>query len=274
MRIAVSHPQAPSVPVAVNGVAIPASAIAREAQNHPDVSPQAAWREAARALVVRELLLQRARTLGLAAEPRSEEGVRETEDEARIRALLEAEISTPRADDASCRRYHASNHARFRSPDLYEPLHILFRADRSDSAAYATALTRARSALAEIQTNPQSFEALARALSDCPSAQEGGRLGQVARGQTTPEFEAAMLRLRPGETGAEPVATRYGVHIVRLERRVEGVALPFEQVHARIAAYLEESAWRHAVAQYVARLAGEAEITGCDMAPAAPSPLQ
>ena len=120
-------------------------------------------------------------------------------------------------------------------------------------------------ALVEIKAAPDRFEALACTLSDCPPAREGGRLGQVARGDTTPEFEAAMLRLRPGEICAEPVQTRYGVHLLRLDRKVEGQTLPFEQVHARIAAYLEESAWRRAVAQYVTLLAGEATIAGCDM---------
>lgn len=272
MRIAIQHPQAARVTVAVNGVVIPAAAIAREVQNHPEDSPQAAWAAATRAVVVRELLLQRAHALGLVAEPRSEEGMRETEDEALIRALLEAEIHTPRADEATCRRYHAANRARFRGPDLYEPLHILFRADRNDRAAFALALSRAQAVLEEIRTCPNRFEDFARTLSDCPSAEAGGRLGQVTSGQTTPEFEDALRRLRPGETGAELVETRYGIHLVRLERKAQGAELPFEQVHARLAAYLEERAWRRAVAQYVALLAGGAEVLGCDMA-AATSPL-
>jgi peptidyl-prolyl cis-trans isomerase C len=68
------------------------------------------------------------------------------------------------------------------------------------------------------------------------------------------------------------VLTRYGVHVVKLERKLAGNVLPFEQVRDRIAAYLEENAWRRAMAQYVALLAGQARITGFDM-PAATSPL-
>jgi peptidyl-prolyl cis-trans isomerase C len=272
MRTAISHAGAARPPVSVNAVVIQAAAIAREVQYHAGGSPKAAWDEATRALVIRELLLQRARALGLPVAPRTANGLRETEEEALIRALLEAEVHTPTADEASCRRYHTANPRRFRSPDLFEPAHILFKADRTDAAAYATALARASSVLAEIKDAPARFEILARTLSDCPSAQEGGRLGQIARGDTTPEFEAALLRLRPGEICAEPVQTRYGVHVLRLDRKVDGQALPFAQVHARIAAYLEESAWRRAVAQYVLLLAGQATITGCDL-PAAASPL-
>ena len=56
--------------VTVNDVAIPHAAIAREVQNHAAESPKVAWEEATRALVIRELLLQRARTLDLLAEAR------------------------------------------------------------------------------------------------------------------------------------------------------------------------------------------------------------
>ena len=35
-------------------------------------------------------------------------------------------------------------------------------------------------------------------LSACPSAQSGGNLGQITRGQTVPEFEAALGRMRAG----------------------------------------------------------------------------
>jgi peptidyl-prolyl cis-trans isomerase C len=272
MRTVVSHRTAPSPIVSVNDVIIAGSAIAREAQNHACESPRAAWEAATQALVVRELLLQRARSLGLTAEPQSADGLRETGEEALIRVLLETEVRTPTADDAACRRYYDANPHRFRSPDLFEPLHILFKADRRDTKAYAATTQRAEAALTEVLTHPGCFELLARSLSDCPSASEGGRLGQVARGDTTVEFEAALVRLEPGQTCPTVVPTRYGLHVVRLERKVEGRALPFEQVRDRIAGYLEDSVWRRAVTQYVSLLAGDARIDGCNMA-GATSPL-
>ncbi|SHJ90602.1 peptidyl-prolyl cis-trans isomerase C [Roseomonas rosea] len=258
--------------VAVNDVVIGNAAIAREVQNHAGADARQGWHEATRALVVRELLAQRARALGLTAVPQSVDGCRETEEEALIRALLEAEVRTPRADEEVCRRYYLTNPARFRSPDLFEPVHILFQAAREDEAAFARALERARAVLDEVLADPGRFGALARALSDCPSASEGGRLGQVTRGETTPEFEAALVSLDENETWPEPVRTRYGVHVLRLERKVAGHVLPFEQVRGRIARYLEESSWRRAVAQYVALLAGQAKIDGFDL-PGATTPL-
>ncbi len=261
-----------ATPVAVNGAVIAHAQIAQEVQNHAGASPKEAWKAATRALVVRELLLQRAQATGIQADPRSVDGLRETDDEARIRALLEAEVVTPKADDAACHRYYHSNLARFRSPDLFEPLHILFQAPRDDDAAYQRAVAQAEAVLAELKQHPDRFETLARSLSDCPSAGEGGRLGQITIGETTPEFEVALRALQPGQLCPQPVHTRYGVHVLRLDRKVEGQVLPFAQVRDRIAAYLEENAWRRAVAQYVSLLAGQARIEGFDM-PSAASPL-
>jgi peptidyl-prolyl cis-trans isomerase C len=271
MRTVIVRNSAPPV-VSVNDVVIASADIAREVQNHQGGSPKQAWDDATRALVVRELLLQRARALNLVPEPRSESGLRETDDEALIRALLDAEVRTPKADDEACRRYYQANLARFRSLDLFEPLHILFKAPRDDEAAYARAVERAEAVLAEVKVVPDRFESLARAVSECPSAGEGGRLGQVARGDTTPEFEAALLSLEPGQICGQPVRTRYGVHVLRLDRKVAGQALPFEQVRDRIAAYLEQNAWHRAVAQYITLLACDAHVTGFDM-PGATSPL-
>ncbi|ACK50456.1 PpiC-type peptidyl-prolyl cis-trans isomerase [Methylocella silvestris BL2] len=258
--------------VTVNDMAIPAAAIAREAQNHEAESPDAAWEQAARALIIRELLLQRARALDLAAEPLVLDGAREADEEAMIRVLLEREVRTPTADESVCRRYYDNHRARFQTPDLFEPAHILFKVRRDDAAAYARAIERAEAVLAKLAERPDRFGDFARNLSDCPSGKEGGRLGQVALGDTTSEFETCLLAMEGGQICPTPVRARYGVHVLRLERKAPGQTLPFEAVRDRIAAYLEESSWRRAVAQYIALLAGQARVIGFDL-PAATSPL-
>ena len=253
--------------VRVNGVTIARDLISREVQHHPSNTPAEAWQAAARALVVRELLLQEARRLDISAEPATDgDGRRETDDEAAMRALIAREVATPQADVATCRRYYQQNRQRFRSSDIYEAAHILFAADKADAASYAQARSAAEAALAVLREHPEQFAALAASQSACPSAAQGGNLGQITAGQTTPEFERALFSLAPGEIVAEPVATRYGFHIIRLDRKHAGRALPFELVADRIAEYLQESVRRRALAQFIARLAGAVRIEGIDLA--------
>jgi len=252
--------------VSVNGVAIPHEAISREAQNHPAPTPIGAWQAAARALVVRELVLQEARRLDLRPAPAEDgHGRRETDEEALIRGLIDSQVATPDPDEASCRRYYDSNRARFRSPDILECAHILLSARREEPAAYAAARARAEVLLAELREAPHAFSRLASAHSDCPSRAHGGNLGQVTRGMTTAEFEQALFSMREGEI-SQPVESRYGFHIIRLEHHIAGRLLPFEAVHVRIAAYVAERSRRLAVAQYVARLSARATVTGVELA--------
>jgi peptidyl-prolyl cis-trans isomerase C len=260
-------PAGPPVAVSVNGVSIGRGAIVREMQHHPAEKPIAAWQQAARALVIRELLLQRARHLGVTPEPITDhDGRRETDDEAVMRALIEREVKVPEPDDETCRRFYARNQGRFRSPDIFEASHILFAALPAEREAYAQARADAAAVLATLLDNPDSFAMLARAYSRCPSAAQDGNLGQITAGQTTSEFEQALLALKPSELCAEPVATRYGFHVIRLDRKHEGQTLPYEAVAARIADYLRDSVRRRADVQYIARLVTAAQIEGVELA--------
>jgi peptidyl-prolyl cis-trans isomerase C len=252
--------------VSVNGTLIPPKAIAAEMQHHPALKPLAAWQEAARALAIRELLLQEAERLAIRPQPQTDEaGRRETDEEALLRALAEQEIKTPEADTEICRRYYERNLARFRSPDIYEAAHILFAARSDELVAFAEAQQQGEVVLAELRLHPERFAALAVAYSACPSGAQGGNLGQIVAGQTTAEFEEALLALARGCITAALVPTRYGLHIIRLDRKIDGRQLPFAAVAAQIAEYLRESVSRRASAQYVARLAAGARIEGIDL---------
>jgi peptidyl-prolyl cis-trans isomerase C len=258
--------------IAVNGTEIPERAVAREVQNHAADSLEAARERAVRALVVRELLLQEARRLGIGPgdASRIDDGrPAETDDEATIRALIEREVRVPEADEATCRRYWENNRKRFTSPTLFEARHILIAARPDDEAAMTAAKAGAEAVLAELQAQPERFDALAAAHSDCPSGKAGGSLGQIGKGQTVPEFETFLFNLEQGQLCPVPARTRFGYHLIRLERRIEGRTLPFEQVHYRIASYLYTRAWQRAVAQYVKILAGRARIEGAEIEGAA-----
>lgn len=253
--------------VSVNGRTIDEADILAEAQHHPASNPGEALAAAARALVVRELLVQEAHRLGIDAEQglRDAEGRSETPDEAAIRLLVEREVDVPAATDEECRRYYANNPAQFRSDAIYEVRHILFAARADDKPARAAARAEAERLVAVLENHPGEFAALARALSDCPSREQGGNLGQIGPGSTVPEFERALDRAAATGLLPAPVESRFGFHVVSLDRRIPGEALPFDIVRERVAAWLEAASWSKAVAHYIAVLAGKAEISGIDI---------
>lgn len=251
--------------VSVNGVTIASSDIAREVQHHEASTPLGAWSEAARSLALRELMLQEANRLGLVPQPVAEDGRRETDQEALVRQLIGREVSTPDPDEAACRRYYEVNQRRFRSEDIYEAAHILLAAEPGADDPLAAAWGAARELLAVLDATPGRFGELAGRYSACPSREVGGNLGQTSERDTTPAFAAALKTLSPGEMTREPVVTPYGLHIIRLDRKIDGRLVPFEVVHDRIASYLAERSQRQGTAQYLARLAASAAIEGVEM---------
>jgi peptidyl-prolyl cis-trans isomerase C len=215
---------------------------------------------------VRELLLQRAVELNLApVREETADGRHETDEDAAIRMLIEREVTVPSATAEECLRFYENNRAKFRSEPIFEASHILIAADPADQRARDAARNDAERLAAVLIEHPSEFGTMARTHSACPSATQGGNLGQLTHGSTVAEFERCLARMEEGQITSAPVESRFGFHIIRLERRIDGEPLPFDFVEVRIAGWLEASTWSKAVSQYIAILAADASITGIDL---------
>lgn len=249
------------LPARVNHVEIDLAAIASESRHHADdPDPPLAAR---RALVVRELLRQRAVELALidAGTP--------LDDDA-LDALLARELRVPEPATDDCRRFYEQHPARFIRNEIVYASHILFAV--TDRVPLALLRHEAEETLNAMLREPETFEARARELSNCPSAGVGGSLGQLMRGDTVPEFETALFD--SPDVGLLPrlVRTRFGFHVVRIERRVAGEPVAFESVAGDIARFLAERVRHKAIQQYVSILASGASLENAAV-DAATSPL-
>jgi peptidyl-prolyl cis-trans isomerase C len=231
--------------ITVNGVAV-------DVEGHPS----------AQAAAARELLRQRAVAVGLV---RADAAGAETDTA--VERLLEREVTIPEAGEEECRRYHESHGAEFTSGELAFARHILFQV--TPGAPLPAIRAQAERTLAELAKDPSNFERCARDFSNCPSGRNGGNLGQLGRGETVPEFEQALFN--GAYTGIYPqlVKTRYGFHILCVDRREPGRRVPFEAAREQIAVRLRERVLRRALSQYVSVLAGQADVQGVDLNAAA-----
>ncbi|WP_028839763.1 peptidylprolyl isomerase [Thermomonas fusca] len=245
----------------VGDVAISEAEIAREMQFHRAMTPERSRADAARALVVRELLRQETARLGLqdAVQPVGGEAV----EEACIRVLLEQEIENRVPTEDDCRRYYAQNPERFHAPDRICVRHILLGAAVDDVGGRFAAREQAEKLIAELKAQPHLFADFVMRHSDCPSKDEGGELGWLERGQTTPEFDRQVFRLRVG-LAAFPVESRWGYHVVSVDAIESGEELAFDQVHQRISDYLELQVRQRELQQYLQGLQERYEVRGLD----------
>jgi len=243
----------------VNGVPIDEAVIAEErAHYEDDIDPD---NEARRALAIRELLRQRAVALGMLDE-------QSPLDDTAFDALIARELHVPQPTRADCERYYSQHPARFRRNDIVYASHILFAV--TERAPIARLRFKAEQTLRALLTAPDTFEQVAREQSNCPSAAVGGSLGQLLRGDSVPEFERALFDSTTLGLLPTLVNTRFGFHIVRIERRVDGEAQPFDAVEADIAAFLDTRVRHKPMQQYVAVLAGQAKIEGIDLGASGP----
>lgn len=107
------------------------------------------------------------------------------------------------------------------SANSFGASHILYayagamRASGDVKRSQADALKAAEAALAKLKQGV-AFEEVAKAESDCPSRAKGGSLGIFQGSVMHPLFEAALRKLKVGETSGV-VETSFGYHVIRRE---------------------------------------------------------
>ena len=120
----------------------------------------------------------------------------------------------------------------------------------------------ARAQLAEfkrrIEKGDIDFAELAKEYSQDASASAGGDLGWSSPGQFVPEFEAVLSKLAPGQI-ADPLVSRFGVHLIQLLERKQA---PITQNDRREAAkkIMREKKFEETYNNWVREVRGHAFI--------------
>ncbi|MDT8284157.1 MAG: peptidylprolyl isomerase, partial [Thermovirgaceae bacterium] len=95
--------------------------------------------------------------------------------------------------------------------------------------------------LLQVYGKNADFATVARKYSQDPgSAQKGGDLGWVSRGQTVEEFDKMAFSLSPGSTGG-PVETSFGWHIIQVMERRPARMPSFDEVLPRVREDIQKS---------------------------------
>jgi peptidyl-prolyl cis-trans isomerase C len=171
-------------------------------------------------------------------------------------------VAAAKPGEKECRRFYDAYQERFRTPDLFEAAHVLIEPEANDEQGWAVAERRARDIAEQVGNDRTAFAAAARAHSGCASAQQDGSLGQIRRGELVETIQRGLEALADGETGRDPVRSRFGWHVLRLQRRIPGRTIPFELAREKIEDALEARSWSVQSARYVAELASRGSIEG------------
>ena len=244
-----------NVPVIkVNGHTIDQKALAEEVQYHPSADFDKAAQKAGQALVIKHLLQQQVSAKELEAKG----------EEQAVADLVERNIKEVPPTEDDCLRYYQQNMEKFKTVPLLEVSHILLAAGPNDIGLRIKQNQVSKKLINQLQGNLDLFGSLVEKYSDCPSKKMAGSLGQLSKGQTVPEFERQLFPLPEG-LHDKALESRYGYHIVFVNKKIEGKQLEFPMVENKINNYLVHRRHRQAISNYLYELASDQEIEGIEL---------
>lgn len=164
------------------------------------------------------------------------------ERELKVEAVLEKVGSrASQVSEIDVELYYQYHPDQFRRPETRRARHILVTinpnlAENTLDAARA----RVDAIAARLEKDPKRFEEQALKHSECPTALQGGLLGDMPRGKLYPELDAALFAMGEGELSGV-LESPLGYHLLLCEAIQEARVLKLEQARGPIRAMLEEN---------------------------------
>jgi peptidyl-prolyl cis-trans isomerase D len=171
------------------------------------------------------------------------------------------------------RKYYDDHRESYRVPEQVKVSHIWIKmplpgADgKTDDKAVAEAQHRAEDLLKQIKAGAKFEEVAKKYSEDSGSANVGGSLGLIGKGQLAPEFEKAAFSLPKGQI-SDVVKSVDGFHIVRVDDKQEAHVKPLDEVKSTIEPILRNLKGQQAAQKQAKALLEQAKAEGLEAAAA------
>jgi len=180
-----------------------------------------------------------------------------------IQILKKVTENVEEPSEEEMRSYYEENEAEMMIPSTFHVRHIAVKvgqgASEEEKAKKRAKIEEARLLL----LNERPFSEVALSHSECPSRENGGELGPVAKSRWGEIFDAAC-RTQELEKIGEIIETPHGFHVVQVLERNEGRQQTFEEVKDRIREILVNRKESPLVQAFIQGLKDKAEIVGAD----------
>lgn len=177
------------------------------------------------------------------------------EREMKVEAILEkVGMHAEPVSDMDVELYYQYHPEHFRRPETRLARHILITIN--DTIAENTrvaAQKRIAEIAARLAKEPQRFEEQALKHSECPTALDGGKLGDLPRGKLFPQLDKALFELKAGEVSGV-LESELGFHVLRCDAITEASVLSFEQAKQHIRKLMAQKRKRVCQQAWVMRL--------------------
>ena len=174
--------------------------------------------------------------------------------EIRTLSLMQYKVrSKIRVSDEDVRAYYQSHPGEFAGAEEVRVRHLFFPLPQGASQAEeARVRAEAERAIERVRAG-ESFEALAKQVSQGPSANDGGDLGWIRHGTIEKALEDAVFRLKANEI-SPVLRVGPGLHVLQVTGRRQGGGRAFEEAKDEIRERLAQEQYATYRDQYVADL--------------------
>jgi peptidyl-prolyl cis-trans isomerase C len=155
--------------------------------------------------------------------------------------------------------YYRSNTGHFEEPEKIKASHLFISLEEDASDADRQKAQASIESLKVRLDAGEAFELLAKEASDCPSAEDGGDLGFIARGTMDDVFEETAFSMQLHEI-SPIVKSSSGYHIIKATDRQQARLIPFDEVKEDIEQYLLDRKIHKGVMDYLEGLRQKADI--------------
>jgi len=136
--------------------------------------------------------------------------------------------------------YYHYHPEQFRRAETRHARHILVTLNPSlPENTQDAALQRITAIATRLEKDGKRFEEQARKHSECPTALQGGMLGEVKRGQLYPQLDSALFEMREGEISGI-LESPLGYHLMQCEAIQLSRTLALEQARPAIREMLQQ----------------------------------
>lgn len=205
----------------------------------------------------KRLLIQEAIKAGFDKRPDVTASIESARESTLFDRYVRDVVAVPIVTEGETRAYYNDHPDDFATPEKVHVRHIVIAPLEAGPArkTKAEALERIEKVAAEIRaadaisakgtSNPETlahfrsvhFSEAAKKYSEDGSAESGGDLGWIVKGQTDPVFEQAAWNMKPG-TMSGIVESKFGYHLILIEGREKAGTESFEAVQPTIREYL------------------------------------
>jgi peptidyl-prolyl cis-trans isomerase D len=135
--------------------------------------------------------------------------------------------------DAELQDYFDENREEFNTPKTVEARHILLKVDQNAGPENVEKARKRALDILKMAREGKDFSELAKKYSEGPTRSRGGYLGKFKREAMVKPFADKAFSMKAGEI-SEPVRTRFGWHIIKVEKVNEASSLSFDEAKKKI----------------------------------------